>query len=371
MDELAGALVDGSLEVADRRNLAYVYRELGFQMSGEVSDETAVSIGKFLGAAYVITGQLVKAGDRYRYRLAGVNVETAVQESSTRLNVRNDRAFKSLLADTRNVQVVVTTEDYGERTSAPPKTAGTFLDRGILFATRGDFEMAIADFSEAIQLNSTLASAYMLRGRALVASVSKVVKINENFSGFTYLIREGNITNDQKVIYDHAIADFTQAIRIDPNFAKAYVGRGATYADKQDYDRAIVDYTQAIRIDPNYATAYISRGATYADKQDYDRAIADYNQAIKIDPNDATAYINRGSAYRTKQDYDRAIADYTQAIRIGPNDANAYVNRGAAYHNGKRDYDRAIADYEAALRIDPNVANARNNLDLARQARER
>jgi TolB-like protein len=98
MDELSGALVDAGLSIADRRNLDFVQKELKFQMTGEVSDETAVSIGKFVGARYVITGQLVKAGDVYRYRLVGINVETAVQESSTRLDVRDDRRFRSLLA---------------------------------------------------------------------------------------------------------------------------------------------------------------------------------------------------------------------------------------------------------------------------------
>ena len=44
MDELTGALVGGNLEVADRRNLAFVYRELELQLSGEVSGETAVSM---------------------------------------------------------------------------------------------------------------------------------------------------------------------------------------------------------------------------------------------------------------------------------------------------------------------------------------
>ncbi|MDR1637401.1 MAG: hypothetical protein LBR93_08685, partial [Treponema sp.] len=92
MDELTGALVDGGLEVADRRNLAFAYKELNFQMSGDVSEETAVSIGKFLGAPYVITGQLVKAGGSRRYRLSGINAETAVQESAVRLSVRDDRA---------------------------------------------------------------------------------------------------------------------------------------------------------------------------------------------------------------------------------------------------------------------------------------
>jgi hypothetical protein len=44
MDELGAALVEGGLEVADRRNVEVVYKELNFQMSGDVSDESAASI---------------------------------------------------------------------------------------------------------------------------------------------------------------------------------------------------------------------------------------------------------------------------------------------------------------------------------------
>ncbi|GHU02249.1 hypothetical protein FACS1894147_03730 [Spirochaetia bacterium] len=339
-DELTGALVDGNFEVADRRNLAYVYKELGFQMSGDVSDETAVSIGKFLGASYVITGQLVKAGDRYRYRLAGINVETAVQESSTRLNVRNDRSFQSLLADARYARLTVSSADYGESTSAQPQTAGAFLDRGISFARNGDYDTAIEDFNEAIRLDSKLAAAYFTRG-------------------YAYSVKGDN---------DRAIADYTQAIRIDPDDASAYYNRGNAYANKKDYDRAIADYTQAIRIYPDFAKAYYNRGLSYGNKQDYDRAIADYTQVIRIDPNFAFAYNNRANAYANKGDFDRAIADNTQAISIDPNDANTYFNRGDVYYN-KQDYDRAIADYEAGLRIDPNDAIAQEWLGNARKAR--
>jgi tetratricopeptide (TPR) repeat protein len=220
MDELTGALVDGSLEVADRRNLAFVYKELGFQMSGDASDESAVSIGKFLGASYVITGQIVKAGNRYRYRLAGINVETAVQESSTRLDVRDDRAFQSLLADIRNDSVATTAADYGE-SAVTAKTIGAHLDRGILFATRRDWDLAIAEFTEAINLDSGLMSAYMLRGRALNASVSYVTDINEDFSGFSSFFLQQNASDEQKAVYDRAIADYNQAIRLDPNDVNA------------------------------------------------------------------------------------------------------------------------------------------------------
>jgi tetratricopeptide (TPR) repeat protein len=330
-------------------------------------------------------------------------VETAVQESSTRLNVRNDPTFQSLLADVRQAPIVTVAADYGAG-AAMAKTAGTFLDRGILFAMRGDFELAIADFSEAIQLDGTLATAYVLRGRAVYATVSKVTSIEEGFSRVKFNVAGANISNEQKALFaraatdftqairidpnnkiayrerglmyseqgdkDRAIADYTQAIRLDPNYAAAYMNRGSAYDAKGDHDRAIEDYTEAIRIDPNGAEPYFSRGRGYYLKGDYDRAIADCNQAIEFNPNYANAYSIRGLAYSDKKDYDRAIADYNQTIRLDPNNADLYNNRGNVYYY-KNDYDRAIADYERALQIRPNHTNAKNNLEIVRQLRGR
>ena len=55
------------------------------------------------------------------------------------------------------------------------------------------------------------------------------------------------------------------------------------------YDRAIADYTEALRIDSNHAEACFWRGVAYKNKGDYDRAIADYTAALRIDPNNANA----------------------------------------------------------------------------------
>jgi Flp pilus assembly protein TadD len=153
--------------------------------------------------------------------------------------------------------------------------------------------------------------------------------------------------------YDIAIAEYTEAIRITTNYAEAYFGRGNVYYSKRDYDRAITDYTEAIKINPNYANAYNNRGNVYYSKHDYDRAITDYTEAVRINPNYADAYNNRGIAYETgKRNYDRAIADYTEAIRINPNYVNAYNNRGDAY-KAKGDQLRANADYTTARRLAP------------------
>ena len=71
------------------------------------------------------------------------------------------------------------------------------------------------------------------------------------------------------------------------------LGRGIAWFSKGDYDQAIADYSEAIRIDPNCAYAYAERGATSLFKGDYDKAIADCNEAIGLDPKHVEAYSSR------------------------------------------------------------------------------
>jgi len=370
MEEITGALVDKGMEVADRQNLAYVYRELNLQISGDVSDETAQSIGKFLGAQIVITGQLQNLGNTYRYRASAIHVEKATRDSVTRLMVRNNKETQNMIAALTKQKTTLQTAKYAVNEKVTPKTAGTFLDRGILFASRGDYEIAIADFTDALKLNPNMGTAYILRGRAWFASASNVISIGSNFSGIGTLSTDGKATSNQVHAFDMAIADFTAALKLDPNNSKTYLECGDVYTDKGDTDRGIANYNQAIKLNPNYSEAYISRGIAYYIKGEYDRAIADYTQSIKLNPNESMAYNDRGNAYFIKGEYDRALTDYTQAIKLNPNYVGAYLYRAHVYYN-KGNYNRAITDYNAVLRIDPNNSEAKKWLEEARKARRR
>jgi Flp pilus assembly protein TadD len=159
--------------------------------------------------------------------------------------------------------------------------------------------------------------------------------------------------------YDKAIAEYTQAIRALPNLAILYSHRGDAYDEKGDYDKAIADFTEAIRINPNYANAYYGRGYTYIDKSDYDKAIADLNEAIRLYPNYASAYHERAYAYIEKGDYDKGIADANQAIQLNPNNANTYRVRGNAYMM-KGNFTQARADTNKALQLNPNYQKAKD-----------
>ena len=359
IQELTGSLIDSGIEVADRRNLDYVYKELDFQMSGDVSDESAKSIGKFLAADFVITGQLINVGNIYRYRITAINVEEAISGSSARFDVRNDNEMRQMVTALTNNQIKVDTAQYGVSESTP-QSAGAFLDRGIQSAMCGAYDLAIEDFSEALRINPDLTAAYMLRGRAYEASVLTIFSVDANFSEITTISTGGQATAEQIIIIDKAIADYNQAVRLDPNYAVAYKSRGNAYADKGEFNLAIADFNRAIMLDPNYAVAYSNRGITYADMGDDNRAIADYNQAIRLHPDYADAYFNRGLSYLNLEDFGRAITDFTHSLRFNPQDVYSLLQRGIAYYerDSRGDLNRALDDLNQAIRLNSNLVDA-------------
>jgi tetratricopeptide (TPR) repeat protein len=64
----------------------------------------------------------------------------------------------------------------------------------------------------------------------------------------------------------------------------AYSNRGNALGDKKDYQHAIADFDIAIKIDPRYATAFYNRARTKLDASDKSGAIEDFRQALALRP---------------------------------------------------------------------------------------
>jgi len=160
--------------------------------------------------------------------------------------------------------------------------------------------------------------------------------------------------------YQTAITAYTEAIRLKPDYAEAFDGRGDVYDAQNESEKAISDYTEAIRVRPDYEVAYINRGNIYYAQKAYDNALRDYNEAISLNPKDAAGYTNRGNVNKVRSEYDKALSDYNEAIRLYPNFPYPYNGRGNVYY-AQNEYDKALNDYNEAIQFKPDFGDAYYN----------
>jgi tetratricopeptide (TPR) repeat protein len=179
---------------------------------------------------------------------------------------------------------------FGPKAEAkePKKSFDLFCNRGAEHAQKGEYDEAIADYTEAIRL---IPAAMTYHHRAMA-----------------YF---------QKGLVAQANADATEAIRLDPQYFPAYMGRAVFFNQQGDLDRAIADNSEAIRLEPNYTVLYRNRGREYAQKGEHERAVADFTQAIRLEPQSVSAYMDRALCYRALGENHKAAADERMAKELG------------------------------------------------------
>ncbi|MDJ0712984.1 MAG: tetratricopeptide repeat protein [Prochloraceae cyanobacterium] len=134
-----------------------------------------------------------------------------------------------------------------------------------------------------------------------------------------------------------AIADFNQALSIDPNLAEAYYHRGVAQRRLENSPRFKNAYTEGLQV----------RGLARLQLGYLRGAVADFTEVLNFNPNSADAYINRGLARLELGDSQRAAADFTKALKINPNSAYAYRHRAFARRQ-LGDNEGAISDWQKA-----------------------
>lgn len=136
-----------------------------------------------------------------------------------------------------------------------------------------------------------------------------------------------------------AVADYTQALDLDPGFAMTWHNRGLVFAALGDWRRAIDDYDQALERDPAFGTAWGSRGVAWRETGELERALGDLDRAIELEPDVARHYQNRANVRCALGQVDGAVEDRMAAIRLGHFDAELVqsVLKEKGYYDGPID----------------------------------
>jgi tetratricopeptide (TPR) repeat protein len=194
---------------------------------------------------------------------------------------------------------------------------------------------------------------------------SEAIRLKPDYAGA--YINRGNLRQANGDL-EGALRDYDEAIQLEPDHSAAYYNRGIARKAKGDLEGALRDHDEAIQLGLGHAGVYGNRGNVRGAKGDLDGALKDYEEVIRLRPYDDRAYFNRGIARKAKGDLDGALKDYDTAIRLEPNNADAYYNRGNA-RKAKGDLDGALKDYDTAIRLDPSNADAYYNRGHARTAK--
>jgi tetratricopeptide (TPR) repeat protein len=116
--------------------------------------------------------------------------------------------------------------------------------------------------------------------------------------------------------YQQAISNLNEAVNLNPGQIEAYLNRGFAYSELNSHASAIANYDKAIELAPNNADAYYYRADEYLQAGNAPKALADYNKAIQLNPNYSQAYLDRGFIYYQQGESLKAIEDLQKAADL-------------------------------------------------------
>ena len=126
----------------------------------------------------------------------------------------------------------------------------------------------------------------------------------------------------------HTTGDYYKANGVPGN-------RGVWQEDKGQYDQAIADYSEAIRLNPRLAVAFNNRCLTRAvTGKNLVDALHDCDEALKLSPGNIDALDTRGFIQLKLGDFKTAINEYNASLQIDANHARALYGRGLAVKHG-------------------------------------
>lgn len=159
---------------------------------------------------------------------------------------------------------------------------------------------------------------------------------------------------------DNGIAEFSQAVKIDPNYALGYAALGDSYVvGFQQYyrennwiDKALHYCEKSLSLNPDLVEGRICLGNVYDATGKYDKAVQEFQRAVRSEPGNENAVRGLADAYSNLGNFAGAESAYKEAVALRPNYWRVYSWLGTFYFNQNR-YDDAAQAYLKATQLAP------------------
>jgi Flp pilus assembly protein TadD len=168
-----------------------------------------------------------------------------------------------------------------------------------------------------------------------------------------------------------AIAEFREAIRIEPDDASTHEELGVALLYKFDWTSSLEELKKAQSLKPDlpdlmsaFSIYYYLYGMSFAQDKKWDDAIAQYEQSMHYKPDDPDLYMQWGFALAGKDNYKEAAAKFATARALNPSTPNVDQKMGTALLLSG-DTKGAIDAYKAALLLKPDDPKLHGFLGIA------
>jgi tetratricopeptide (TPR) repeat protein len=120
---------------------------------------------------------------------------------------------------------------------------------------------------------------------------------------------------------EEAIAELSQAIEIEPQNFQAYFWRARAFMHKGQFENAIGDFNTVLDLNPAYSPAYDNLGWLFMRRNEFDQSLAYLNRSIELKPENGWAYYMRSHIFFKKGDLKNALENAQTACKFGYRDA--------------------------------------------------
>ena len=232
--------------------------------------------------------------------------------------------------------------DMSTAISLAPESGAYYYQRGQAYLAMGDVERAAKDFASARTRGVT--------DKQRNTMLEQAFKYYENAS-YKY----------DKANYAAALGPLQDANLLDPSLAEAWMLKGKVLLATREYRASIAAHEQALQVRDTYKDALLGCAEAYLKLGEIEQAVAKAEQAVKMDNRHAEAYLMLGKANYLQGSKVEAEAAFKRAITVAPENPTPYEDY-AKFLSDIGDYEKAEKQASMAERKNGNMARVNSIL---------